>query len=118
MRGGVNFVNTTVRLSGVKVEAKTSPVETMPSANITAGVPGAGIPGSVSEGARAIVRAAWQPVRQVAPITNTRRMRRNLATSTDAHEEKVLNCPFSLGVQQAPTCPEFVLVRWGRDARG
>src|SRR4029079_1859783 len=35
-RGGANFVNTTVRPSGVNVEAKTSPVDTTPGANTTA----------------------------------------------------------------------------------
>jgi hypothetical protein len=35
-RGGENFVKTTVRPSGVNVDAKTSPVDTMPGANTTA----------------------------------------------------------------------------------
>ena len=35
-RGGANLVNTTVRPSGVNVEANTSPVDTTPGANTTA----------------------------------------------------------------------------------
>jgi hypothetical protein len=46
--GGENFVKTTVRPSGVKVDAKTSPVETIPGANIAAGPACTGNPGSVS----------------------------------------------------------------------
>jgi hypothetical protein len=34
--GGENFVKTTVFPSGVNVDAKTSPVETIPGANMTA----------------------------------------------------------------------------------
>src|SRR5436309_15257820 len=43
--GGENLVKTTVRPSGEKVEAKTSPVETTPGANIVAGPVWRGRPG-------------------------------------------------------------------------
>src|SRR5438105_13616287 len=36
IRGGENFVNTTVRPSGVNVDEKTSPLEITPGANMTA----------------------------------------------------------------------------------
>jgi len=42
--GGENFVKTTVRPSGVNVDAKTSFVDITPGANITAGAPKGGSP--------------------------------------------------------------------------
>lgn len=45
MLGGENLVKTTVRPSGVKVDAKTSPVDTMPGANMVAGPAWSGRPG-------------------------------------------------------------------------